>query len=180
MDSKHFLFISADVALITDLAWQIHSEGHDVKYDIDTKSDQEIGDGFVPKTDDWRGEVEWADVIIFDDIWVGPDIGTGQLAQELREQGKAVVSGTPNTDHLEEDRGYAMEILEDNGVNTIEHRIFHDFRGFNTSKRTPRRTLSSPSVRSRTSNDCSTSATMTTEAMSSKCFAPTRRRGATG
>jgi len=37
------------------------------------------------------------------------------------------VGGTPNTDHLEEDRGYAMEILEDHGVNTVEHHIFHDF-----------------------------------------------------
>jgi len=31
MDSKRFLFVSADAALITDLAWQVHREGHDVK-----------------------------------------------------------------------------------------------------------------------------------------------------
>jgi len=127
MESNHFLFISADAALITDLAWQVHREGHDVKYYIEAESDKEIGDGFVPKTDDWRAEVEWADVIVFDDIWVGSDIGTGRLANELREQGKAVVGGTPNTDHLEEDRGYAMEILEGHGVNTIDHHIFNDF-----------------------------------------------------
>jgi len=126
MDTERFLFVSADTALITDLAWQVHREGH-VKYYIEAESDREIGEGFVPKTDDWRAEVEWADVIIFDDIWVGSDIGTGALAEELREQGKAVVGGTPNTDHLEEDRGYAMEILEDHGVNTVEHHIFHDF-----------------------------------------------------
>jgi NAD(P)H dehydrogenase (quinone) len=65
MRSKHFLFVSADAALITDLAWQVHREGHDVKYYIEAESDQEIGDGFIPKTDDWRAEVEWADVIIF-------------------------------------------------------------------------------------------------------------------
>jgi phosphoribosylamine--glycine ligase len=127
METKKFLFVSADAALITDLAWQIHTEGHDVKYYIEAESDQEIGNGFVPKSDDWRAEVDWADVIIFDDIWVGSDIGTGGLAQELREQGKAVVGGTPNTDRLEEDRGYAMEVLEEHGVNTIEHQVFHDF-----------------------------------------------------
>ncbi|WP_435178740.1 phosphoribosylamine--glycine ligase [Halorussus sp. AFM4] len=127
MESKRFLFVSADAALIGDLAWQIHGEGHDVKYYIEAERDREIADGFVPKTDDWRAEVEWADVIVFDDIWVGPDIGTGALAEELREQGKAVVGGTPNTDHLEEDRGYAMEILEEHGVNTVEHHIFHSF-----------------------------------------------------
>ena len=54
MESKHFLFVSADAALITDLAWQVHREGHDVKYYIEAESDQEIGDGFIPKTDDWR------------------------------------------------------------------------------------------------------------------------------
>ncbi|MDY6817353.1 MAG: phosphoribosylglycinamide synthetase C domain-containing protein [Halobacteriales archaeon] len=127
MESKQFLFVSADAALITDLAWQVHREGHDVKYYIEAASDQEIGDGFIPKTDDWRGQVEWADVIIFDDIWVGSDIGTGEIATGLREDGHAVVGGTPNTDHLEEDRGYAMEVLEEHGVNTVEHQVFESF-----------------------------------------------------
>ena len=127
MDARRFLFVSADAALITDLAWQVHKEGHDVKYYIEAERDKEIGDGFVPKTDDWRAEIEWADVIVFDDIWVKSDIGTGELAQELRERGKAVVGGTPNTDRLEEDRGYAMEILEEHGVKTIEHPVFRDF-----------------------------------------------------
>ncbi|MFW5934294.1 MAG: phosphoribosylamine--glycine ligase [Halolamina sp.] len=127
MDTERFLFVSADAALITDLAWQIHGEGHDVKYYIEAESDREIGDGFVPKTDDWEAEVDWADVIVFDDIWVGSDIGTGELARELREAGHAVVGGTPNTDRLEEDRGYAMAVLEEHGVNTIDHREFESF-----------------------------------------------------
>jgi phosphoribosylamine--glycine ligase len=78
--TANFLFVSADAALITDLAWQVHREGHDVKYYVEAERDREIGDGFVPKTDDWRAEVAWADVVIFDDIWVGSDIGTGELA----------------------------------------------------------------------------------------------------
>jgi len=127
MDSQRFLFVSADAALITDLAWQIHREGHDVKYYIEADSDRDIGDGFVPKTDDWEAEIDWADVIVFDDIWVGADVGTGALARELREQGHAVVGGTPNTDRLEDDREYAMTVLEDHGVTTIDHHAFQDF-----------------------------------------------------
>ncbi|WP_420182571.1 phosphoribosylamine--glycine ligase [Haloarcula sp. KBTZ06] len=123
----NFLFCSLDAALIGDIAWQVSREGHDVRYYIEAGSDQEIADGFVPKTDDWRGDLDWADVVVFDDIWVGGDIGTGELAQELRAEGHAVVGGTPNTDALEEDRGYAMEVLEDHGVNTIEHHVFEDF-----------------------------------------------------
>ena len=127
MNSKRFLFCSLDAALITDLAWQVHREGHDVKYYIEAEHDREIGDGFVPKTDDWEAEVEWADVVVFDDIWVGSEIGTGEFARDLRERGTAVVGGTPNTDRLEDDRGYAMEVLEDHGVTTVEHHVFRDF-----------------------------------------------------
>lgn len=127
MESSKFLFVSLDAALIGDIAWQVHKEGHDVKYYIAGELDKEIADGFVPKTDDWRENVNWADVIVFDDIWVGSSVGTGALADELREDGHAVVGGTPHTDRLEEDRGYAMEILEEHGVNTLDHREFTDF-----------------------------------------------------
>jgi phosphoribosylamine--glycine ligase len=127
MEPRNFLFVSADAALITDIAWQVHAEGHDVQYYVEAESDQDIGDGFVPKTDDWEADVGWADVIVFDDIWVGDEIGTGALAQGLREDGHAVVGGTPSTDRLEEDRGYAMEVLEENGVTTVDHHEFSDF-----------------------------------------------------
>ena len=123
----NFLFCLLDAALITDLAWQVAREGHDVRYYIEADSDQEIGDGFVKKTDDWRAEVAWADTVIFDDIWVGSDVGTGALAETLRAEGTAVVGGTPNTDRLEADRGYAMEILEEHGVDTVDHHVFNDF-----------------------------------------------------
>ncbi|MFW5918679.1 MAG: phosphoribosylamine--glycine ligase [Halanaeroarchaeum sp.] len=128
MDAKRFLFLSLDAALVGDLAWQVRKEGHDVKYYVESDQDAEIADGFVPKTDDWRSEVGWADVVVFDDIWVGEEIGTGELAQELRRDGHAVVGGTPATDRLEADRGYAMEVLEENGVNTMEHEEFTDFQ----------------------------------------------------
>lgn len=47
MEAKHFLFVSADAALIADLAWQAHREGHDVRYHVEADSHREIGDGFV-------------------------------------------------------------------------------------------------------------------------------------
>jgi len=127
MDARNFLFVSLDAALVTDLAWQVHREGHDVRYFIEAEADREIGDGFVPKTDDWRAELDWADVVVFDDIWVGSEVGTGAIAQELRAEGHAVIGGTPSTDRTEEDRGYAMEVLEAHGVETLEHREFSDF-----------------------------------------------------
>lgn len=127
MDQRKFLFCSLDAALIGDVAWQVHEEGHAVKYYIEAAADREIADGFVPKVDNWRDEVDWADVIVFDDIWVGSDLGTGEIAEELRDDGHAVIGGSPNTDLLEADRGYAMDVLEAAGVETLEHHEFEDF-----------------------------------------------------
>src|SRR3990167_2317862 len=96
MNKKKFLFVSLD-GLIGDIAWQVVKEGHDVKYCIDEKEEKEVTDGFVTKVDDWKAEVDWADVIVFDDV-----LGQGEKAKKLREQGKKVIGGTHYTDKLEE------------------------------------------------------------------------------
>lgn len=127
MQPKNFLFLSLDAALIGDIAWQVAKEGHPVKYYIEAESDKEIADGFVPKTTDWREDIDWADVIIFDDIWVGSHVGTGDLAEDLRTDGKVVIGGTPTTDRLEDDRGYAMDVLEAHDISVLPHEVFHDF-----------------------------------------------------
>ena len=98
MKPKNFLFVSID-ALISDVAWSVLKEGHQVKYCIDSEPDRDAADGFVPKTDDWEREVEWADVIVFDDV-----LGQGTKAERLRQKGKAVIGGTSYTDRLEDDR----------------------------------------------------------------------------
>jgi len=51
MGTKRFLFVSADATLITDLAWQVHLEGHDVRYHIEAESDRDIGDGIWISSD---------------------------------------------------------------------------------------------------------------------------------
>ena len=91
-----FLFVSYE-GLIADIAWQVIREGHQAKLWIQTPEVKAMGDGFVPKVDDWRRELDWAEVVVFDDV-LG---GMGTLAQELREAGKAVVGGSPYTDRRE-------------------------------------------------------------------------------
>ena len=93
-----FLFVSYE-GLITDIAWQVIKEGHEAKLWIQTPEVKEMGEGFVPKVNDWRKEVDWADVVVFDDV-LG---GMGTMADEVRARGKAVVGGSPYTDRLEED-----------------------------------------------------------------------------
>ena len=89
---RKFLFVSLE-GLIGDTAWAVAKEGHDVKYFIANEEERQIADGFVEKSDDWRRDADWADVIVFDDV-----LGQGTEAHRLRQKGKLVVGGTPYTD----------------------------------------------------------------------------------
>jgi len=116
-----FLFVSWD-GLIADIAWQVMKEGHDVRLWIQNEEERGIGEGFVPKTEDWRSEVDWADLVVFDDV-----LGMGKLAEELRTRGKPVVGGNPYTDKLEDDRAFGQQELKNVGVPIIPHQNFTSF-----------------------------------------------------
>jgi phosphoribosylamine--glycine ligase len=116
-----FLFVSFD-ALITDIAWQVVKEGHDVRYWIREKKARSVGEGFVPMSRDWKADAEWADVVVFDDV-----LGMGEDADRLRRAGKAVVGGTPYTDKLEDDRGFGQTELKGFGINIIPFEEFTEF-----------------------------------------------------
>lgn len=121
MPNKRFLFVSWD-GLIGDIAWQTVKEGHEVKYYIQNADEKEIADGFVSKIEDWRQAVEWADVVVFDDV-----LGMGSLAEELRRAGKLVVGGTSYTDRLEDDRAFGQQELRAAGVAIIPQENFTSF-----------------------------------------------------
>ena len=63
---RKFLFVSL-TGFVGDIAWQVLKEGHEVRYYIDDEKERDIADGFVPKIEDWEKDVEWADIIVFDD-----------------------------------------------------------------------------------------------------------------
>lgn len=121
MESRKILFISID-GLIGDTAWQCVTEGHEVRYFIANEGEREIADGFVPKVDEWESHVEWAELIVFDDV-----LGQGTLAQKLRQAGKRVVGGSPYTDRLEDDRAFGQAELKAAGVTIIPQENFTDF-----------------------------------------------------
>jgi len=115
-----FLFVSKE-ALIGDLAWSIKKEGHSVKYCIEMKTEKDICDGFIEKCDDWKKEIDWADVIVFDDIDFGP------VADDLRKKGKFVIGGSTYTDKLELDRDFGQDELAKAGVIVLPHWKFTSF-----------------------------------------------------
>jgi len=120
-EKKKFLFVSYD-ALISDVAWKILREGHDVKYFIQNEAIKDISDGFVPKSDDWEKDLDWADIVVFDDV-----LGMGTMAQKVRERGIPVIGGTPYTDQLEDDRSFGQEELKKAGIPIIPYENFTNF-----------------------------------------------------
>ena len=117
-----FVFVSYE-GLIADTAWQVIKEGHEARLWIHDPAAQDIADGFVPKTKDWRAGLGWADVVVFDDV-LG---GMGAMADEVRALGKPVIGGSPYTDRLEEDRAFGQQELKAAGVAIIPQENFTSF-----------------------------------------------------
>jgi len=117
---RKFLFVSWE-SLSGDLAWQIKKEGHDVKIYIKSETDKDVYDGFLEKIDDWKKYIDWADVIVFDDV------GFGKEADELRKNGRLIVGGSEYTDKLEEDREFGQSEMRRVGMLTLPHWDFSDY-----------------------------------------------------
>ena len=119
-EKKKLLFVSWE-SESGDLAWQIAKEGNEVKVFVDSKEDADVYDGILDKVDDWEKHIDWADVIVFDDI------GFGHTADKLRKAGKLVVGGSSYTDKTEEDREFGQEEMKKFGMNVLPHYYFDDF-----------------------------------------------------
>lgn len=107
-----FLFVSLE-SLSGDLGWTLKKEGHEVKVYIKSKTDEDVYNGFLDKVDRWEKWVDWADVIVFDDIEFG------ETAERLRKKGKLVIGGSVYTDKLEIDREFGQQELKKHGVNIL-------------------------------------------------------------
>lgn len=117
---RKFLFAGWQ-SLSGDLAWQLKKEGHEVKIYVQANWDKDVYEGFLDKVDDWKAYVDWADIIVFDDIWFGQD------ADELRKKGKLVVGGSTYTDKLEDSREFGQEEMKRLGMLTLPHWDFENY-----------------------------------------------------
>ena len=117
---KKFLFVGWE-ALSGDLAWQIQNEGHLVKVYTQADYDKDVYTGFLEKVDDYKKFIDWADVVVFDDV------GFGEEADELRKKGKLVVGGSEYTDKLEKDREFGQAEMEKVGMLTLPHWDFTNY-----------------------------------------------------
>jgi phosphoribosylamine--glycine ligase len=109
------LFISGEL-IAGDLPYRLSGEGCDVKLFIEHPDMQDCQSGFVPKIDDWRGELGWvgkSGLIVFDDV------GFGEIQDQLRRDGFRVFGGSVGGDRLELDREFAQGKFADLGLEVL-------------------------------------------------------------
>ena len=117
---KKFLFVSLE-SLSGDLAWSLKKEGQEVKAYIKEKDDVDVYNGFIDKVDDWKKYIDWADVIVFDDVEFG------EVAERLRKRGKLVIGGSRYTDELEMDREFGQMEMKKYGINILHQQHFSNY-----------------------------------------------------
>lgn len=136
---KKFLFVSNE-SLSGDIAWQIKNEGHEVKIFVEDKEDKDVYDGFLEKVDNWKEYIDWAEILVFDDV------GFGEIADSLRKKGKLVIGGSKYTDNLENDREFGQNEMKRVGMQVLPHWDFNDFdEAVNFIKENPGRYVFKPS-----------------------------------
>lgn len=134
-----FLFVTNE-SLSSDLAWQLKKEGHEVKMYCHSQGEKDVGLGFFEKVEEWEPLKDWPDVIVFDDI------GFGSKAEQLRNEGKFVIGGSPYTDKLELDREFGQAELKAVGVDTLPSWNFTSFdEAVDFVKKNPDRYVLKPS-----------------------------------
>ena len=106
------------------------ADAHDVKVHVGSELCRGTLAGIVPQTPDWRQELDWVrgagedGIILFENV-AG---GRGVLQDQLRSEGYNVIGGSAYGDRLENDRGYAQEVLAGLGLNIARTTSFTDVR----------------------------------------------------
>lgn len=72
--------------------------------------------GLVPRTENWRSELEWVRQAGSDGMILFEAVGFGTLQDELRADGFNVIGGSSLGDKLENDRAFALRLLGNHGL----------------------------------------------------------------
>src|SRR5918998_5873454 len=110
------------------LYMRLQSEGHEVRVAVSEPEARGTLAGLVPKTEDWRSELDWIraapdlGIILFESV----SEGFGSLQDALRRDGFHVIGGSAYGDRLENDRAYAQAVLAELGLQTARVWEFDD------------------------------------------------------
>jgi phosphoribosylamine--glycine ligase len=102
------------------------AEGHEVRVTVSEPLAAGTMAGMVPRAEDWREQLSWiweageGGLILFEAV------GFGALQDQLRQEGFNVIGGSAFGDRLENDRGFAQQLLGSLGLNIAP---FAEFSG---------------------------------------------------
>lgn len=115
------LFIDTD-GVCTSMALQAQYAGHDCKAFISPQRCDNIARGLVPRVNDWRNWMRWADLIVM--------TGVGKYMRELDEyfqKGFPIMGTNWQAAQLEIDREVGMEAFERAGFPPLPYKTFHNY-----------------------------------------------------
>jgi phosphoribosylamine--glycine ligase len=105
------------------LCFRFAREAHQVCVLIEDDSLSSVLDGIVQKVKSLEAGLEWLGK---DGLVVIDCVGYGQLQDDLRADGYAVVGGSAGGDRLEEDRPFCQRVMAEYGIPTLPTIHFPD------------------------------------------------------
>ena len=93
-------------------------EGHEVRVTVSEPLAAGTMAGMVPHAEKWRDELGWVREAGRDGLILFEATGFGALQDELRRDGYNVIGGSAFGDRLENDRGFAQQLLGELGLKT--------------------------------------------------------------
>ena len=90
--------------------------GNDVRVSLSEPLAEGTMRGLVPRTDNWREDLEWLRAAGKEGLIVFEAVGFGQLQDDLRSEGFNVIGGSAFGDRLESDRAFALQLLAGQGL----------------------------------------------------------------
>lgn len=110
------------------LYMRLIADGHEVRVFVEEELAEGTLAGLVPRTTDWRSELDWLreaggdGIILFEAV----SEGYGALQDDLRGDGFQVIGGSAYGDRLENDRSFAQDLLGELGLPIASVRAFGD------------------------------------------------------
>ena len=102
------------------------ADGHEVRVHVANPLCHGTMAGMVDRVDDWKNELGWVREAGKDGIILFENVAEqrGALQDQLRAEGLNVVGGSTYGDRLENDRGFAQQVLSDTGLSVCPFRTF--------------------------------------------------------
>lgn len=123
-----------------DMYLRLLAAGHEVRVFMSDEESDDVMQGMLEFTADWRRELDWIREAGEDGIIVFETASSGVQQDELRRDGFNVVGGSALGDRLESNREYGQQVLHEAGMHTARTHGFSSFdQGIEFLKKFPSR-----------------------------------------